>query len=159
MRRLNTFVWMAILLGLILCAGCYTVLRHPVAESVTQRGAYYKSCADCHADAAYYHPYYNYGVSHLRWRDYYGYPWWYDDYWWWDGHDEPGDPRDVERGERHLWSPGGWASGGWGFIKGGDTPPPARPPEDAKDDSKDDENDDSKETDDRHLWKKPKKGF
>lgn len=161
MRRLQTLVGMAILLALLLSAGCYTVLRHPAAESVSQEGAYYRSCADCHADAAYYHPYYNYGGSHSRWRSYYGYPWWHDDYWWYPS-EETGEPRDLERGERHLWGSGGWASGGWGFSKpAGTTPAPAvapdRPPDDEKDDEKTD--DEAKDQDDRHLWKKPTKGF
>jgi hypothetical protein len=164
MRRLRAFVAVALLLAFLLSAGCYTVLRHPVAESVTQGDTYYRSCADCHADAAYYHPYYSYGSSHSRWSSYYGYPWWYDDYWWWYPHEETGEPRDVERGERHLWGSGGWASGGWGFSKRVSTtpapPPPADPGDDQdKDDPKEQKKPEEDSKDDRNLWKKPKKGF
>ena len=167
MRPLHMFVGITVLLTLLLSAGCYTVLRHPVSQSVTQEDTYYRSCADCHADAAYYHPYYNYGGSHSRWRSYYGYPWWYDDYWSWYPHEETGEPREVEHGERHLWGSRGWPSGGWGFSKPGSTAPPPpvvpdRPPDDGeKDDAKQQkpEDDDAKDQDDRHLWNKPKKGF
>ena len=162
MRRLHAFMCIGALAVLLLSAGCYTVLRHPIAERGTHEGSYYRSCADCHADAAYYHPYYSYGSSHYRWQSYYGYPWWHDDYWWWPEHEEGGEPRDVETGGRHLWGPGGWPSGGWGFTKGGTTPStPARPPEsDDKDDSKSQpESDEKKDEDGRHIWDKPKKGF
>ena len=70
---------------LVLNAGCYTVLQHPTGGSVVQQDTYYRSCADCHADAAYYHPYsHPYYSSHYRWGGYYGDPWWYDDYYWYD---------------------------------------------------------------------------
>lgn len=162
MKRLHVLTGIAVLMLLSATVGCYTVLRHPVAESVTYEGTYYRSCADCHADAAYYHPYYRYGTSHTRWQGYYGYPWWYDDYWWYP-HEDTGEPRDVERGERHLWSPGGWASGGWGFTKGtGTAPPPTvRPPDDQEKEEPEEKtpDDEKSDQDDRHLWTKPKKGF
>jgi len=102
-------------------AGCYTVLRHPTDVTAASSMSTYRTCSDCHADAAYYHPYYVYGRSHYGWNAYYGYPWWYEDYWWWHPHDDhEGDGRDVETGSRHLWGSGGWASGGWGFA----SPPP-----------------------------------
>lgn len=162
MRRSHLLICIAGIVMLLASAGCYTILRHPAADTVTQQDSYYRSCADCHADAVYYHPYYSYGSSHTRWQSYYGYPWWYHDYWWYP-YGDSGEPRDVERGERHLWSPGGWASGGWGFTKGSaPPPPPERPPGDGDgDDSKQQETEDKDKSDqdDRHLWTKPKKGF
>jgi hypothetical protein len=139
MGRSSWIVGFLVLLSLFAISGCYTVLRHPTGESVTYDDTYhYKTCADCHADASFYHPYYTYGRSHYRWRDYYGYPWWYDDYWWWYpydyGYDEEGP--EVKRGAGHLWGSGGWPSGGWGFRSpqsegdGGapsETPPARRP--------------------------------
>lgn len=132
MSRSSWIVGFLVLLSLFAISGCYTVLRHPTGESVVYEGAYYKTCADCHADATYYHPYYTYGRSHYRWRDYYGYPWWYDDYWWYpydDGDYEEGP--EVKRGTGHLWGSGGWPSGGWGLrspSSGESSDPPAQPP-------------------------------
>ncbi|MFH1690147.1 MAG: hypothetical protein ABIE42_07905 [Candidatus Eisenbacteria bacterium] len=161
---------------LLLNTGCYTVLQHPTGSSVAHEGSAYRSCADCHADAAYYHPYshpyYSYGRSHNRWGSYYGSPWWHNDHWQWDqydydhDYDHDYDAPEVETGTRHLWSPGGWASSGWGFAKPGSGTSRATPPanlsskkDDKKDDKKDEEKDEEKEKDERNLWKKPKKGF
>jgi len=175
MKRTAQAVLLLAVALLLLSAGCYTVLRHPTGAHVVQEGSYYKSCADCHADAAYYHPYshpyYRYGRSHYGWSGYYGSPWWYNDYWWWDDnyhghdHDQDYDPPNVEEGQRHLWSSDGWASGGWGFVKpGSSTRRPSSPPSDQqrKDEKKEEKKEENKEKekDDRHIWDKPKKkGF
>ncbi|MFH1503013.1 MAG: hypothetical protein ABIG03_08210 [Candidatus Eisenbacteria bacterium] len=168
MRRLRILVGVLLVLAVLAVTGCYTVLRHPTGTDVVQHDSYYRSCADCHADAQFYHPYYSYGRSHNRWNNYYGHPWWYDDYWWWDHHDgDGGDPVEIEKGDRHLWGSGGWASGGWGFTKPSGTSPPRttpKPPSDAAvDDSKEPKPKDEKEpekSDERNLWKgKKKKGF
>jgi len=173
---------------LVSLAGCYTVLRHPTGGDVmsstnTAHDGYasygYRTCADCHADADYYHPYYRYGSSHYRWNDYYGSPWWYDNDWWWHDdydHGDPGDPGPPpETGTRHLWGAGGWPTKGWGF---GSSPAPDDPPrtppqpsgqsssgqpttnnqEPPKKPAKDDSDDDS-DSDDSGLWKERKKGF
>lgn len=118
MSRATWIIGFLVLLSLFAISGCYTVLRHPTGESVVYEGSYYKTCADCHSDASYYHPYYSYGRSHYRWSDYYGYPWWYDDYWWWDPYHDGAheDGPEVEQGTGHLWGSGGWPSGGWGFT-------------------------------------------
>ncbi len=173
---------------LVSLAGCYTVLRHPTGNDLMAGSGLghggagydsygYRSCADCHADAAYYHPYYRYGSSHYRWNDYYGSPWWYDDDWWWhddDHYEDPGEPGPgPETGVRHLWGSGGWPTKGWGFgasdapESGSRTPPPPssqpsqpstsnkqEPP--SKPDTDDDEDSGS---DDGGLWKERKKGF
>jgi len=168
MKRIALAVALLTVSLLLLNAGCYTVLKHPTGSSVVQEGTNYRSCSDCHADAAYYHPYghpyYSYGSSHYGWGSYYGAPWWYDDYWWWDpGYDH--EPPRVETGTRHLWSSGGWAPGGWGFSKSGSgtrrPPPPATPPvkKDNKNDDKKKDEQKEKEEGERHLWTKPKKGF
>jgi hypothetical protein len=133
MSRSSWIAGFLVLLSLLAMTGCYTVLRHPTAESVVHEDGYYKTCADCHADASFYHPYYTYGLSHYRWRDYYGYPWWYDDYWWWDPYDDgdDGDAPEVKRGTGHLWGSGGWPSGGWGLrspSSGDAESPPTNPP-------------------------------
>jgi hypothetical protein len=123
---------------LLLNVGCYTVLRHPTGSSVVQEGSHYRTCADCHADAGYYHPYgrsygHPYYRSHNRWGSYYGSPWWYDDYWWWDDHDYDHDHDDdyegpeVETGTRHLWSSGGWPTRGWGPGTGSTRAPASEP--------------------------------
>lgn len=142
-------------------SGCYTVLSHPrQTDVVASGGSHYRSCADCHADAAYYHPYYHYGRSHRRWNDYYGYPWWYYDSWWWQpGGGEPRVP--VETGSRHLWGSGGSAgSKGWSFVLP-PTPPQQEPqrqdPGAAAQQA--DDGKDEKETEERHLWTPKKKGF
>ena len=130
MKRLAMLAGVLFVLALLATTGCYTVLRHPTGTDVVEGGSYYRSCADCHADAEYYHPYYRYGRSHYRWNDYYGYPWWYDDYWWrdHDHHDDGGESIDVERGGRHLWGTGSSGTGGWGFTKQPTVPPSAEPP-------------------------------
>jgi len=171
MKRLLLAACVLLTIVMVSASGCYTVLRHPTSSDATYGRSYGRTCADCHAGADYYHPYYRYGRSNYYWNDYYGYPWWYDDYWWWD-HDDgnDGEAPDVESGERHLWSPGGWASGGWGFVKPGSsdaetrtTPPKERAVDDSKQSGPTNEDpDDSKESedsDDRNLWKGGKKGF
>ncbi len=173
---------------LVSLAGCYTVLRHPTGNDLTTGADYtrgdvgyhsqgYRSCADCHSDAAYYHPYYRYGSSHYRWNDYYGSPWWYDNDSWWhdDGYyDDPGEPGpEPETGVRHLWGAGGWPTKGWGFGSSGapesgtrTPPPPAQQPSQPSTGSKDEtpkkpdtDDDDDSGTDDSGLWKERKKGF
>jgi hypothetical protein len=155
-----------VILGLfvvLLAGGCYTVLRHPTGDSVVQGEAYYRSCGDCHEDAAYYHPFYSYGRSNDRWRGYYGNPWWYNDYWWYQ-HDHGNDDEvapPVEQGTRHLWGSGGWASGGWGFHKPANEPEVKNPQgtdEEKPSGEKPDEEKPKKE-DERNLWKDKKKGF
>jgi hypothetical protein len=170
MKRLAMLSGVLFVLALLATTGCYTVLRHPTGTNVVEGRSYYRTCADCHADSEFYHPYYRYGRSHYRWNDYYGYPWWYDDYWWWDHDDhDGGEPVEVERGERHLWGSSGWASGGWGFARpsGSSTPrtdpPPKKPNDGEVDDSKQPEPNDENEPqkpEGRRLWKgKKKKGF
>jgi hypothetical protein len=172
MRRLLTAAVLLAVSFLIAGTGCYTVLRHPTGSDIVQEGSYYRSCADCHADAAYYHPfghhrYYNYGRSHYGWGGYYGRPWWYDDYWWWDPHhdDDDYDGPQVETGERHLWSSEGWAPQGWGFSRPGSSPRvPARPPQRPRDDDEDKKDENKKkeekkeDKDKRSLWNRPKRG-
>ena len=167
MRRARIAGAIAALVLLLLLAGCYTVLRHPTGTDVVSTGPGYRTCADCHADAAFYHPYYHYGRSHRWWGAYSGYPWWYHDYWWYpDGYDPDdveGPP--VEKGSRHLWSSGGWPSGGWGFTAppssdGGTERPQNQPPkqhQQSQEQKKDDEK--KEEKDERHLWDQKKKGF
>jgi len=174
MRWTAKAVFLLLALLLFLTAGCYTVLLHPTGGNIVQEGSSYRSCADCHADAHYYHPYghpyYRYGRSHYGWSGYYGSPWWYYDSWWWDDghhhghdHDHDYDAPDVEQGTRHLWSPGGWATGGWGFTKPGSSP--TRPNRTGDSDASEERQEEKKEKkkeenkDDRNLWKKPKKGF
>ncbi len=168
MKRLSLAVGLLVLFFLLLTAGCYTVLRHPTGKSVVDEARYYRSCADCHAEAAYYHPYYRYGGSHNRWRTYYGYPWWYDQSWWWYPYDHGGSGTgpEVEHGTPHLWGSAGWASGGWGFHRpSGEGSRPSRDdeprsqPDQKPDQNQDEKKDDKKEKDDRHLWKTRKKGF
>lgn len=161
MRKLVWAVRAAALLALLAASGCYTVLSHPAETDVVAAGSYYRSCADCHADATYYHPYYSYGRSHDRWRDYYGFPWWYYDRWWSHpdaGSGEPGVP--VETGTRHIWGSGSGGTRGWSFAL-----PPTPPAQGQRDEGEnagqtDDGKKDEKETDERHLWdSKKKKGF
>ena len=165
MKRSSWIAGFLVLLSLFVISGCYTVLRHPTGESVVHVGSYYRTCADCHADAPFYHPYYTYGWSHYRWRDYYGYPWWYDDYWWYphDHDDYDGGP-EVERGQRHLWGNSGWATKGWGFT----SPSPAKARERAaaseegkapeqKTEEREAKKDEKKDR--PHVWTKKKKGF
>jgi hypothetical protein len=183
MRRISYALAILAVSLLLLNGGCYTVLKHPTGSSVVQEDTYYRSCADCHADAAYYHPYSQpYYSSHYGWGSYYGSPWWYDDYYWYDPCYDPCYDYDddyigpkVETDTRHLWGSSGWASGGWGFTKPGSgtssTPPPASQPsqksdkkktkakEKEKEKEKPKEKEKEKPKDERDLWKKPKKGF
>jgi hypothetical protein len=140
MKRTAQAVLLLAVALLMMTSGCYTVLRHPTGSHIVQEGSYYRSCADCHADAAFYHPYghpyYRYGRSHYSWGGYYGSPWWYNDYWWWDDHhyydddDYEYDGPETETGTRHLWGTGGWPSSGWGFNPptGDAVSPQVRPP-------------------------------
>ncbi len=158
---------------LLATTGCYTVLRHPagsgiVDESTYDSSIYYSgaggSCARCHACAEYYQPFYRYGVSHYRWNDYYGLPWWHHDDWWWSEPDYPeGDEYEgpeIEQGTRHLWGSSGWATKGWG---GSPASPPERAPssepktEEAKPKPK--PKDEEKKDDEPDLWQNRKKGF
>ncbi len=163
MRRSRLFQISLVLVVLLAASGCYTVLRHPTGPAVVSGGAYYRTCADCHADAAFYHPYYHYGWSHYGWRAYYGSPWWYDDYWWCpDDEEVAGDGPEIERGTRHLWGAGGWASRGWGFSRpsgqGQSRPRVTKPKEEEHRDAQE-ADEDQKEKSQRNLWKKRKKVF
>lgn len=165
MRRSYWIAGFLVFLSLFVISGCYTVLRHPTGDSVTDQQSYYRTCADCHEDAPFYHPYYTYGRSHYRWRDYYGYPWWYDDYWWYpyDQEEYDGGP-EVEHEQSHLWGNGGWATKGWGFTS--PSPPTdreqaVRPEEDQASEGKAEEKEPEKEEkkDQPHVWTEKKKGF
>jgi hypothetical protein len=177
MRRVMVVTVLLAVCVLALGTGCYTVLRHPTGSDIVAEGTYYRSCADCHADASFYHPYgnpyYTYGRSQYGWDDYYGQPWWYDSYWW-DGsdhyhHGDDGydyDGPQVETGERHLWSPQGWAMQGFGFSRPdqGSNRSPSNPPEQPReqDKKKDEKKKEEKKTegkDERSLWDTPKRGF
>jgi len=191
-KRLMLIAVAAVLL--VSLAGCYTVLRHPTGNDLTSGGDYthmdvgyspqgYRTCADCHSDADYYHPYYRYGSSHYRWNDYYGSPWWYDnDSWWYDDgyydgyHDDPGEQGpEPETGVRHLWGAGGWPTKGWGFgsssapengtrTPAAPVPQPSQPSTGNKVETptkktNTDDDDDDSGNDDGGLWKERKKGF
>lgn len=146
----------------VVSAGCYTVLRHPTDVVVQDTHAEYRTCADCHDGAAYYHPYFHYARSHDRWGRYYGDPWWYSDYWYWTPHGSgsAGEPRDVETGTRHLWGNSGWASDGWGFRTPPSTATSGRDDGAQQEEPKKEEKQEKKkETDEQHLWKPAKKGF
>ncbi|MBD3348352.1 MAG: hypothetical protein GF400_04035 [Candidatus Eisenbacteria bacterium] len=173
MKRLGTAAAVLLVILGLAASGCYTVLRHPTGPDVAYRGSYVKTCADCHAESEFYHPYYRYGRSHSYWGGYYGSPWWYDDYWWWDypHGDDGGEPPEIERGERHLWSPGGWPTKGWGVQRSGPdgdaesqsrpseaarSAPKRQPKKEPKEEPKNDEDKESSE--ERSLWRSGKKG-
>jgi len=85
---------------------CYTVLKRPggvFQEEDRYLGEGYYA-EDSEIPAYYwYSPFdrWYYPTYHSRWRYYYGYPWWWDDYWYWHP-DEVGEgvPRDTDR---HIW--------------------------------------------------------
>jgi hypothetical protein len=174
MRRLLAVAVLLAVSLLVAGTGCYTVLRHPTGSDIVQEGSYYRGCSDCHADAAFYHPYggspyYNYGQSNYGWGGYYGRPWWYDDYWGWgnDHGDHGYEGPDVETGQRHLWSPDGWAPQGWGFSRPESgtrmtpsTPPPEQPRDEdkKKDEPKKEEKKTTEDKDTRSIWDTPKRG-
>jgi len=175
MARWRIGLMLVVLAALVATTGCYTVLRHPTGGEAVETAGYYRSCADCHANAEYYHPYYRYGRTNTWWSGYYGNPWWYDDYWWWDPYDgDDGDYEgpEVERNKRHLWSSGGWATKGWGFTRPdpdsrpepprvappstGNAPPKHEPKQQPKKEPKQEEKKDTSE--ERSLWGSGKKG-
>lgn len=158
MRKIVWAVRVAALLALVAASGCYTVLSHPAETDVTTAGSGYMSCADCHADASYYHPYYHYGRSHDRWGGYYGFPWWYYDHWWYDsdGGGHPSVP--VETDTRHIWGSGGGTKG-WSFALPATPPAQGQRTEGDSAPASEDGKKDEKETDERHLWDSKKKGF
>jgi hypothetical protein len=181
MRRILYAVALLAVSVVLLNAGCYTVLQHPTGSSMVQQDTYHRSCADCHADAAYYHPYNQpYYSSHDRWGGYYGSYWWYDDYYWYDPYYDPCYDDDdyigpkVETGTRHLWGSGGWATRGWAFSKPGSgtgsSSSPASQPSQTKDkkktvakekekekekEEKEEEKKKEEKKETRNLWKKP----
>ncbi len=168
MRRILYAAALLAISLLFLNAGCYTVLRHPTGSTVVQEDTYYRSCADCHADATYYHPYSQpYYSSHYRWNAYYGSPWWYDDYYWYDPcydcDDDYIGPK-VETSTRHLWSAGGWGFGTSGSGTRRASPPAAAPGKKDEKETKKKEAEQKNEKkeekkkedeDERNLWKKP----
>ena len=143
-------------------AGCYTLVRHPSVTELTSTEGERKACADCHADAEFYHEtaygdegWYDYYPE--PWAGYYEFPWWYNDYWYVAPPVE-GPLVPTEVGGRHAWSRN---SGGPGFIPiqgdqdvenptkplPGDTPDKPEKPKDDKDKDKD-----KKDKDKRRLW-------
>jgi len=160
MRKVLWALCAAAILSLLAASGCYTVLSHPAETDVVTGGSYYRSCADCHADATYYHPYYHYGRSQSGWGDYYGYPWWYSDRWWWhsdDGGEHPSVP--VDTGTPHIWGGGSGGPKGWSFVLPATPPAPDQRNEGQNSGQTEDSKKDEKQTDDRHLWDSKKKGF
>jgi len=113
---------LALCLGMIAVAGCYTTLRHPVSTGAPDDYGYNdydnKNCYDCHDEAAFYHSYYGVYFDYYYgspWFGYYSDPWWYDSYW--GGgyvHDQPSPVSD----RRHHWgrgAPSGGARGSTGM--------------------------------------------
>ena len=82
---------------IIMTAGCYTVIMHPVSDEDYTQHDYQQDCLSCHPD---YHEYpygYFYGDYPDYWWDtprygrYYAYPWWWDHYWYSGGQVNYGD--------------------------------------------------------------------
>jgi hypothetical protein len=133
------------------------MLRHPQVTDMTSDEGGRKACADCHADAQFYHDV-NYGDASwyhyypAQWAAYYEYPWWYNDYWY------VGSPDDdtivpTEVGGRHVWSRD---SGGPGYLpvqggqnQGDNSKPVANDKPEKPKDSKDKE---KKDEEKRHVW-------
>ncbi|MBN2226753.1 MAG: hypothetical protein JW763_05265 [candidate division Zixibacteria bacterium] len=94
---------------MVMTAGCYTVIMHPVSDEDYTQHDYQQDCLSCHPD---YHEYpygYFYGNYPDYWWDtpryghYYAYPWWWDHYWYRGGgqvntgdNDDTGSPRSEE---------------------------------------------------------------
>ena len=98
------------ILGVILLAiclssmSCYTVLRRPekvTSEEDRSLGQEYYSEDWVGPGYLWYDPYYHwyYPDAYSRWRYYYTYPWWWNDYWFWHG-DGEAPPVDTER---YIW--------------------------------------------------------
>ncbi|MFC1683422.1 hypothetical protein ACFL0G_04370, partial [Candidatus Zixiibacteriota bacterium] len=97
------------MLLMLLCfssLSCYTVLKRPggvLQEEDRYLGeGYYAEESEIPA-YYWYSPFdrWYYPSYHSRWRYYYGYPWWWDDYWYWHPDEVGGGaPRDTDK---HIW--------------------------------------------------------
>jgi len=110
-----------ILLGTLLLAlcfsylNCYTVLKPPRGVMSEEDRYLEEGYYDEWVSPRYlwYDPFYRwyYPDAYGRWRYYYGYPWWWNDYWYWHPHDgEEAPPEDTDR---HIWDERrdpGWSS-------------------------------------------------
>jgi hypothetical protein len=97
-------------LGVILLAiclssvNCYTVLRRPgkvTSEEDSYLGRDYYMEEWTGPRYLWYDPFYHwyYPDQYYRWRYYYTYPWWWNDYWFWHG---DGEAPPVET-DRYIW--------------------------------------------------------
>lgn len=61
---------------ILMCSGCYTLLKHPVIENQPETMDFNR-CSECHTnfhETGFFEPIYD-----DPWWDYYALPWWYDD--------------------------------------------------------------------------------
>lgn len=85
---------------------CYTVVKwpgriSPEEGSYLEQGYYQEDGVS--SRYFWYDPFYSwyYPDAYTRWRYYYTYPWWWNDYWYWNpGNGGRGEPADIER---HIW--------------------------------------------------------
>lgn len=98
------------LLGLLLLSmvlsftGCYTVLRRPGRVTEEEERYLEQGYEEQWGGPSYlwYDPFYYwyYPEACGRWRYYYTYPWWWNDYWFWHGQPGEGPPVDTDR---YIW--------------------------------------------------------
>lgn len=103
MKKMLRQVFWGVLLALLCFSSlsCYTVLRRP-SRIMPQEDRYLEE-GYYEANSIWYDPFYRwyYPDAYSRWRYYYGYPWWWNDYWYqhpYDGEETP--PVDTER---YIW--------------------------------------------------------
>lgn len=118
MKHLAKLLSLAICAGAIAGLGCYTMIRHPETDMTTAgAGSMDRSCADCHADADYYHwvdPYYTqfYRQHPASWGAYYAHPWWHSGQYGYDtgsgDHHPPANDGEQDNSDgRSAWGRGG----------------------------------------------------
>ncbi|MDI6807656.1 MAG: hypothetical protein QME66_01580 [Candidatus Eisenbacteria bacterium] len=146
MTKLMDVVLLSLLAALLLLAGCYTVLKHPAASTISDVQPYGERCSDCHhAGIPGYHDPFYYGSYRYGWWSYYGRPWWYD--YNYEPYRRGYQPTPPVTGQRHLWQDDSASKKSSARQMKSEDPSPAKDTQDQKTSKE------KKEEKKRNLWK------
>lgn len=83
LRIIRAVVVVIAIAALFTTPSCYTLFQHPRLAELNYARPQQRDCGVCHTPQqlwAFTHPK-GYSDKRGAWKDYYDYPWWFDDYW------------------------------------------------------------------------------